>query len=171
MNAATLTLVSLLLAAAPLVPGETLPTARGEFLTGHTGELPAAARGHVTLVLFGFSYASRKPVEAWAERIHATWAADTSITCFEVPVMSGMAWLGRPFITGGMRKGTPPAMHERVVLLWGVSGDWKHRLDVHDRNTAYVVLLDREGRVRWRTAGALDEARWRAAVAAVDATR
>lgn len=163
--------LSLLLTIGPIAPGQQLPVARGEFLTGRTGELPAASRGHVALVLFGFTYASRKPVEAWADRFHAAYAADSTVTLYEVPVMNGMAWMGKPFIVGGMRKGTPVAQHEHVVLLWGVSGPWKQRLGVHHRDAAYAVVLDREGRVRWLASGLPDDAHWGAATAAIEAAR
>jgi hypothetical protein len=49
-------------AAAPatrLAVGDTLPTLRGEFLTGRPALLPQAASGRVALLLLGFTYDSR----------------------------------------------------------------------------------------------------------------
>ena len=50
-----------------LLPGEPLPPFSGDTLAGNAITLPAAARGKVALVAFGFSYDSRGPVEAWTE--------------------------------------------------------------------------------------------------------
>lgn len=154
---ATLLLPLLLAAAAPIAPGDVLPPLRGEYLTGRPAQLPECARGRVALVLVGFSHASRTSIEPWAERFRRSYAGDSTVTCYEVPIVGGMARVAKPFITGGMRRGTPPALHERVITVFGGAGDWRHRLDVHGRDAAYLVLLDRAGRVRWRWAGDLDE--------------
>ena len=63
------------------------------------------------------------------------------------------ARLARWFIDSGMRRGTPRDLHENVLTVYGSTGDWKQRLAVVDDKLAYLVLIDREGRVRWIHAG------------------
>lgn len=145
-------------AAAPdagkLRAGDTLPPLRGEYLSGREAALPEDARGRVTLVLLGFSYASRIPVEAWGARFREAFAADSAVTFYEVPMMSGVsARLGKPFIDRGMRSGTPRDLHDNVFTVWSGVGEWRRRLAARDRALAYLVLLDREGRVAWTGAG------------------
>ena len=149
-------LIATLAAAAPfpaLVPGDLLPPLRGEFLSGRKALLPDSARGRVALVALGFTYESRFAVEAWIARFRRDFGTDSSLTFFEVPVIGGMARVARPFIDGGMRRGTPKALHENVITVYGGASEWKLRLGFREPDDAYLVLLDRAGRIVWRHAG------------------
>lgn len=143
--------------AAELRPGDPLPELAGELLTGEAASLPAAARGRVALLLMGFSDASRFPVEAWGARFREAFAGDSTVTFYEVPMMSGLpVRLARPFINRGMRGGTPPALHGNVMTVWNHTAAWRRRLGVDDRDLAHLVLLARDGTVAWIGAGARD---------------
>lgn len=158
--------------AAPLTPGAMLPPLRGELLTGRDAELPALTRGRVALVAFGFTRASSTDVESWAGRFKAAYGADTTFTWLEVPLINrGMARMMKPLIQGGMRSGTPEPDRIHVMTVWGAPREWKDWLEFDAPKSAYVVLLDREGHVRWRGMGPLDDGRWRALAAVADSLR
>ena len=141
--------------------GDPLPELKGQFLTGRDAVLPQAASGNVALVAIGFTYQSRFPVEAWAEWYRTAIGPRTDVMFFEVPVIGGLAKLGRWFIDRGMRNGTHPALHERVITVYGGTDDWKQRLafSPDHADDAYLVVLDREGVVRWIHHGAFEQAR------------
>jgi hypothetical protein len=171
MAAAPVFLVAAAVADGPavrLVPGDVMPRLTGEFLTGAKAVLPDAARGKVALLALGFSYDSRLPVEAWMKRFRELYPPGDRLTFFEVPMIGGGARLARWFIDSGMRRGTPRDLHGHVVTVYGGTGVWKQWLGVDDESLAYLVLLDREGRVRWLHAGVLDEAGLAALRAAID---
>jgi len=130
---------------------------RGEFLTGRPAVLPEAASGRVALLLLGFTYDSRFAVEAWAKKFRARFESDRGVTFYEIPVISGLAKLGKWFIDSGMRRGTPAADYEHVITVYRGADAWKRRVGFGDPNAAYVILLDRSGRVAWRYAGDPDE--------------
>jgi len=164
IGAALIASVAVLRAAGDLQPlraGDRLPPLEGEFLTGRAATLPSMAAGRLAVVLMGFTYASRSPVEAWGAWCRTTFGTNPDITFFEVPVIGGMARMGRWFIDRGMRRGTPAELHEHVITVYSKAGDWKTRLGVTSANDrdAFVVALDREGVVRWLYHGAFDEAR------------
>jgi hypothetical protein len=140
-----------------MVTGERLPELRGEFLTGREAVLPQAAEGRVALLLLGFTYEARFPVEAWAGRFREQFHADPRVTFYEVPMIGGMARLGKWFIDSGMRRGTPPGDYEHVITVYGGTDAWKQRVGFGERDTAYLILLDHSGKVAWRHAGGLDE--------------
>ena len=140
--------------------GEPLPMLKGQFLTGRAAELPQASAGKVTLVAVGFTYSSRYAVEAWAEWYRTTIDPKTDVTFFEIPMIGGLATLGRWFIDRGMRNGTPAALHDQVITVYQGTGDWKKRLSYSDddKDDAYLIVFDRAGVVRWLHHGGFDTA-------------
>jgi hypothetical protein len=151
------------LAKVPMItPGGELPKLRGGLLSGRSIVLPDSARGSALLLLLGFTYESRHDVEAWAERFRRDFGADSTLRCYEIPVIGGAARLARPFIDGGMRRGTPRALHERVITVYRDAGAWKQRVGFSERDVAYLLLVDRWGRVVWQARGPFGEAAYAA---------
>lgn len=138
--------------------GDPLPVLKGEFLTGADASLPEAARGRVALVALGFTYDSRFAVEAWVKRYRKEFPDKAKTTFYEVPMIGGMARLGKWFIDSGMRRGTAKDDHENVITVYGGVDPWKQRLGFDKPNDAYLVLLDAQGTVRWLYRGAFEEA-------------
>lgn len=138
--------------------GEPLPTLEGQFLTGRPAVLPQASSGKVTLIAMGFTYASRVPVEAWGGWYRTAIGSRTDITFFEVPMIGGLATLGRWFIDRGMREGTPVELHDHVITVYRDTGDWKPRISYASahKDEAYLIVLDQEGVVRWLHHGVFD---------------
>lgn len=143
-----------------LAVGDQLPLLRGEFLSGRTAVLPEAASGRVALLMLGFTYDSRFQVEAWAKRFRQDFGTKPGVTFFEVPLIGGMARMGKWFIDSGMRRGTPKADHENVITVYGGTDAWKQRVGFNDPKAAYLVLIDQHGRIAWRSAASLDEQRY-----------
>lgn len=143
-----------------LAVGDQLPSLRGEFLSGRTAVLPQAASGRVALLMLGFTYDSRFQVEAWAKRFRQDFGAEPRVTFFEIPMIGGLARMGKWFIDGGMRRGTPKADYENVITVYGGTDAWKQQGGLNDPKAAYLILIDQHGRVAWRSAGSLDEQRY-----------
>ena len=140
-----------------LSPGQLMPDLKGEFLTGRPAVLPSAASGRVALLALGFTYDSRFAVEAWVGRFREDFGDNPQVTFYEVPMIGGMARLGKWFIDSGMRKGTPKKDQENVITVYGGTDPWKQRLGFKSPDAAYLVLLDQHGVVRWRHSGVFDE--------------
>jgi len=138
--------------------GDLLPTLKGQFLTGRDAVLPQSSSGKVALVAMGFTYQSRFAVEAWADWYRMTIGSRRDITFFEVPMIGGLATLGRWFIDRGMRNGTPAELHDQVITVYQGTGDWKKRLSysADHKDDAYLIVLDRAGVVRWLHHGGFD---------------
>lgn len=146
--------------ASELTIGEGLPELRGEYLSGRKATLPKDASGRIALLLFGFTYQSRFAVEAWAKRFRGEFEKNPQVTYYEIPMIGGMARLGRWFIDSGMRRGTPKADHENVITVYGGTEPWKQRLGVKAEESAYLVVLDLKGKVAWRHAGPFEETQY-----------
>jgi hypothetical protein len=155
----TILMASALITTLPI--GAPLPPLQGEFLTGRQAQLPDAASGRVALLALGFTYNSRFPVEAWIGRFRKDFGSNPQVTFYEIPMIGGMARLGKWFIDSGMRKGTPVSDQENVITVYGGTDAWKQRMGYESADAAYLVLLDRHGMVRWRHSGAFDEAAYK----------
>lgn len=150
-----------LLALAIALPlGSPMPELSGEFLTGRKAVLPSAASGRVTLLAIGFSYDSRVPVEAFVKQWRGHFAAGARTGFFEIPMIGGMARIGKWFINSGMRRSTPAADHEKVITVYRDASDWKKRLNCHNSKAACLVLLDPRGNIRWAKEGPYDDRTW-----------
>ena len=139
--------------------GDRLPEISGDSLSGHAVTLPAAAAGTPAVLLLGFTYASREPVERWE-----TWCRTEfgpSVACYQMPMLGGMAKLASPFIRSGMRKSTPESLQDRVVTVTSKAGDWKDRVGHSSASDddAFLILIDRAGIVRWLAHGDVDAQR------------
>jgi hypothetical protein len=108
-------------------------------------------------LLLGFSYDSRFSVEPWAKRFRQDFGGEPRVTFYEVPMIGGLATLGKWFIDSGMRRGTPRANQENVITVYGDTDSWKQRVGFKDAKIAYMILIDQSGKVVWRHAGNLDE--------------
>ena len=142
--------------------GTELPTLRGDLLSGKKIVLPDAAHGRTAVLLLGFTYASRHDVEAWAGRFRRDFAADSGVVCYEIPVIGGAGRMARPFIDRGMRRGTPRELHDRVLTVYSGGKEWKQHVGFSAPDIAYVLLVDRAGKVAWSGRGPFGDAEYRA---------
>jgi hypothetical protein len=54
-------------------------------------------------------------------------------------LIGGMTRVARRFIDGGMRRGTPKALHENVITVQGGAGEWKLRLGFREEVHALLA--------------------------------
>ncbi len=140
-----------------LAVGDVLPPLRGEFLTGRPALLPQAASGKVALLLLGFTYDSRFEVEAWTKEFRHQFEKNQNVTFYEIPMIGGLARMGKWFIDSGMRRGTPKADRENVITVYGGTDPWKQRVGFSDPKAAYLILIDPAGKVVWQSSGGFVE--------------
>jgi hypothetical protein len=140
-----------------LAIGDQLPLLQGEYLSGQRANLPQDSSGRIALLMLGFTYESRFAVETWAKRFRKDFGKQSKVTFFEIPMIGGLARLGKWFIDGGMRRGTPKTDYGNVITVYGGTDAWKQRLGFKDPNAAYLILVDRSGKIAWRYAGAFAE--------------
>lgn len=145
-------LLSTVCLAGELPLDERFPALEGEFLTGGKARRPEDCSGRVALLAFGFTCDSRFAVEDWLKRFRPDYGEDARATFYEIPMIGGVARLGKWFIDGGMKRGTPDREH--VITVYGGVDPWKERFGFKAPDAAYRVLLARNGTVRWRQSGA-----------------
>jgi hypothetical protein len=144
-------------AAALLAPGSALPPIEGESLSGKRIALPEEAKGRAAVLLFTFSRRAGDAARVWSEAIAKPDVADFEISSYRILVLGGIPRLLRGFVVAGIKKGMPPSLHHTTLKLFGDQESWKARLGVRSSDDPQLVILDREGSVRWLHAGPCDD--------------
>lgn len=140
-----------------------------ETLDGKALQLPAAWPPQPVLLIVGFSRASRDPCRAWSERWRQANPVD-GLAVYQVAVIDDVPGLLRGLVARGIRKGVPPALHDRFLLVTEHGEAWRKQAAYAEPDAAYLLLFDAQHELRWHASEPLGEASWRALLAAVEQT-
>jgi hypothetical protein len=122
-----------------------LPRLQEENLAGQQVVLPDAASGKIAVLIFGFSHASQTPTEAWAKRIGSDFGKSSGFQLYQLPVLEEAPRFIRGMIASGI-------MHSEAEL--------KKLVGYKEADDAYLVVLDRSGKVAFQTHGATPDANY-----------
>ncbi len=139
--------LSLILAAAPI--DSRLPRAEAETASERPIVLPDAAAGRVAVLIVGFSKKSSEASERCEKQIFQDYGAGGQVAIFRVAVLESAPRLLRGFIRSGIEKNIPKEKRDNFVLLFHGEAEWKKLVHFADPDGAYLLVLDRNGGVRW----------------------
>lgn len=123
------------------------PSVRGESLTRQSVTIPDAYQGRPTLLLVGYVQRAQFDIDRW---ILGVLQAEIPVALVEVPTIAGMMpQMVQGFINNGMRSGIPEADWRTVVTVYEDADKIVAALGNERPQSAYVVLLDAEGRITW----------------------
>ena len=129
------------------------PMISGTALDGTAITLPQATLGFVSLVAIAFRRNSQGMIDSWTGPVLQEFGGDQRVRIYELPMISRMFRFMAGWIDRGMRSGIAANRHPFVVTYYGNFTPYKLALDMDDQALAYVFLLDRHGRVRWKGSG------------------
>ncbi len=154
------------------VVSATFPSLMARDLTGRDVSLPAALPGELTVVVIAFRRGQQRLVDSWLPWLERTAAADATLRYVELPTI-GQQWApARPAIDGGMASSiSDEATRRRTLTVYTDVRRVTAALDIDDRSTIWLYLVDRKGGVRWRGSGAIDVSTAAALAAAIDTER
>lgn len=135
-----------------------MPTIEGESLTGSKISLPEAAKGKVTVLVFGFTKASKTATGAWADRLSADFAAQNGFALYQLPVLESVPGFIRGMVISSMKKGVRENMRGHFVPILRGEAELKKLVDYKEPDDAYVVILDTSGNIIEQKHGPFDEA-------------
>jgi hypothetical protein len=129
---------------------------KGTSLSGHEITLPAAAEGHVAVLCIGFSHASENQIRPWVTRIR-NMSRPNPVELYQVAELQDAPRFVRGMIIHGMKSGIPPAEHDHFVVLYNGEKELKDAVGFNRGDDAYVLLLNRNGAVQWKTHGEVND--------------
>lgn len=125
------------------------PQVRGSSLKKEVVVLPDHYLGKPTLLLIGYVQKAQFDIDRW---ILGALQAGVKAEIVEVPTIAGMMpQMVQSFIDNGMRSGIPQGDWGSVVTVYEDAPKIIAALGNDRPQSAYVVLLDREGRIVWTT--------------------
>ena len=131
------------------------PALAARNLDGDGVELPAGFIGEQNLVLVAFRREQQTAVDTWIAWYTGIAAEHPELRAYEVPVIATKWSPGRSMIDGGMARavGTAEA-RQRTLTVYGDVRRVTDGLGIGHTSQITALLVDREGRVVWRTTGA-----------------
>ncbi len=157
-----LPLVLLTLLTAALLSADSLrfPTVTFDNLEKRTMTLPRDFGGERNVVFVAFLRKQQDDVDTWVPFVKPLVARTPNTEFYEIPTIKRMIAPMRWMINSGMRGGIDDkGARERTITLYLDKEPFKQALGITDENTISVMIVDREGRVLWRTTGVFTTAK------------
>lgn len=131
------------------------PQVKGSNLLRHKITLPYDLQGEFNILFIPFQQWHQRLVDEWVPMARQIEASFPGVRFYEIPVIHEMNILSQTFINEGMRAGIPnPTTREKTITLYLDKVAFRRALEIPNEETIYVVVLDRQGNIVWRTEGA-----------------
>jgi len=131
------------------------PVVSGYNLNRQEFELPRDFEGDYNLVIVPFKQYQQQIVNTWIPFAQDLEASFPGFIYYELPTIYEMPILSRTFINEGMRAGIPDQIaRERTITLYLDKEAFKLALDIPTEDDIYLLLVNRDGDIAWRTSGA-----------------
>lgn len=164
-----LLLLATLLAPITRAQAQTLPSTEEEALSGEKVNLASALHGKVGILLVGFSKKSGDQTIPWAKELTSEFLGSPTVAVFELPILESAPRFVRGLIVNAMKKDTPPELHARFIPVFHNEKQWKDVAQYATEDDAYLLIVDQQEKVVWRTCGPLEPLRKAAVLAHVRA--
>ncbi|MFY9643661.1 MAG: hypothetical protein WAK29_00690 [Terriglobales bacterium] len=120
--------------------------------------LPADFAGDRNLLLVAFERGQQSEVDTWLREMKRFGEMDPGFRFYELPTIQRPSALMRWFIDNGMRHGIADReARERTITLYLDKTPFCEALRITDQKKIYAFLVDRQGKVLWRSEGPFDE--------------
>lgn len=131
------------------------PAIHARNLDGVHLNLPAKFSCQRNLVVISFAREQQKVVNSWIPAARSIEASHGNFCYYELLVMSRETLLYRWWLNGSLRSNTTDKeLHSRILTAYLNKGSFGHHMHIANEKRVVAVLVDREGRVRWRADGA-----------------
>ena len=140
-------------------PEGTFPKLTASNLEGKALSLPEDFAGDRNLLLIAFQREQQHNVDTWLHQMKR-FESSPGFHYYELPTIDKLNPFFRWFINSGMRRGIHDRnARARTITLYLDKPSFRNVLHIPDEKRIYAILVDRSGRVLWRTEGDFDEAK------------
>ena len=134
-----------------------IPSATGTTLSGDKVSLPGDLRGEPAVLVLGFSKGASGQAATWGKRLAADFHDQPEVHFYEMPMLSAVPKFLRGFVVKKIAQDVSDNGKKHFLPLYDHEPEWRAVAGVSNADDAYIVLVDGDGRVRWKAQGALSE--------------
>lgn len=142
-------LVCLLASSFALHVGDAVPPISGVTLAQQTLTLPEAGLGKAAAIVISFSRAAGEDSRLWNEHLDRDRASIGPFERFTVIMLEQAPSFIRGMVVSKIKSSMPRAEHAKTLIVYKDENLWKQRIGVSDDTHAYVLLLDKDGKLAW----------------------
>ena len=124
-----------------------MPRVEGQSLAGNKVVLPDAAAGKISVLIFGFTRASKTPTSEWAKQIRADFANQPGFDLYQIPVLEDVPRFIRGMVISGIKKGVPENQRDHFVIVVHSEAELKNFVGYKEPDDAYLVIVAQDGKV------------------------
>lgn len=130
------------------------PELRAENLLGESLAIPSELPGSLRLVFVAFRQRQQPRVNTWLAVGDQLEADYPGLRYFEFPTIAWPYRIMKPVIDNGMRSGIAAReARARTITLFTNVGKFVEATGLPGTSDIAILLLDEEGRIRWRATG------------------
>lgn len=132
-----------------------LPTIQSNTVSGKAFRVPNDFRGRYNVVLLAFTQEHQFLVNTWVPFLKRLKQEYDHLGVYELPVVRKFSLPERWLLDYWMRTGIPDQeVRDTTITLYTDVDVFLKALDLSDRSTIHVLLVDPQGKVYWQTTGA-----------------
>ena len=131
-----------------------LPRLQEQSLAGQQVVLPDVAWGKVAVLVLGFTRASQTTTGAWTKQIRTDFGKSSGFELYQLPVLEEVPRVLHGMIVSGMKKGVAEDQRANFIPVMHNEAELKKLVGYKEADDAYIVVLDRSGKVAFQTHGA-----------------
>lgn len=130
----------------------------GESFSGRKVVLPEATKGHVAVLIFGFSKKSKEPTSAWGDKLTSDFGTRAGVEVYQLPVLEDVPRLIRGMVISGIKKGIKEDSRDHFVPILQGEAQLKKLVGYKEPDDAYLIVLNRDGQIVQQAHGAFSGA-------------
>ena len=119
----------------------------GESFAGRNVVLPDAAKGHVAVLVFGFTRKSKDPTSVWAAKINSDFGGESGVELYQLPVLEDVPHFIRGMVISGIQKGVKENLRDHFVPIVHGESELKKLVGYKEADDAYLVILNPAGQI------------------------
>lgn len=141
--------------------GDKFPDVSGQTPSGASMRLSEIVTGKTSVVVLSFSKTAGKDAQVWNGHLYKDYGSNPQVAGSTVIMLEAAPRPLRGIIVSELKRSMPPAMRDRTIVSYLNEELWKHRLAVADDRHAEVLLLESDGRLRWRNSAAFSDVEYK----------
>ncbi len=130
------------------------PTIIASNLADEQFTLPKDFQGDLNIVLIAFRMEQQYDVDTWLPKVKEIVRENPSLRYYELPTIGGLWTLMRGQIDNWMKAGIPDMnARKATITLYTNTQNFREPLLLPSEDRIYVLLVDKSGKVWWKSDG------------------